>query len=405
MYKVSIVVPVYNVEKYIIRCAESLFQQTLDSIQFIFVNDLSPDNSIPLLEKTLERYPQRKPQTIILHHPKNMGLPTARATGIIHAEAPYVIHCDSDDYVEPTMCAKLYEHALQNNSDMVICGRIVHSINGREFLCFDKPTPDDSLLNNCLNGRLSPVVWGRLIKTDICRLVHYPTENYFEDRVQTVQLLTYAKRISFLNEPLYHYNRHSNSITTNKRPEVIGENIRQCIANYNLMHEFIIKNKLAKEQDFALNKTYIRKLFLPLIKQRNIRKQYLQTFPELNFSMLFNRNISLFDKGVHLLVLFGLYPLAKPLYNLSKKYYYRIVHCFFAFWGNPEGIKFAVNELVKLMKLDKGDAKFEKEDQKISIVGDLMLSLDKEAKPSEEIMLHTVKGDRLLGCLTCAAPR
>ena len=321
MYKVSVVVPVYNVEKYIIRCAESLFQQTLDNIQLIFVNDSSSDNSISLLEKTLESYPQRKPHTIILHHPRNLGLPTARATGIAHAEASYVIHCDSDDYVESTMCAKLYEHALQNDSDMVICGRIVHPINGREHLYFDKPKPDDSLIINCLKGRLSPVVWGRLTRLDICCRIHYPKENYFEDRVQTVQMLAYAKRVYFLNEPLYHYNRHSNSITTDKRPEAICENVRQCIANYNLMHDFIIKHELAREQDFALNKIYIRSLFLPLIKQRIIRQQYLQTFPELNFSLLFNQSISLSDKGVHLLVLLGLYPLAKTLYNLTKKYY------------------------------------------------------------------------------------
>ena len=118
MYKVSVVIPVYNVEKYIVRCAESLFQQTLNDIQFIFVDDSSPDNSIALLEETLERFPQRKPQTLILHHTKNLGLPAARATGMAHVEAPYVAHCDSDDYVEPVMYARLYETALQNDPSL-----------------------------------------------------------------------------------------------------------------------------------------------------------------------------------------------------------------------------------------------------------------------------------------------
>ena len=84
MYKVSVVVPVYNVEKHIVKCAESLFNQTLEDMQFIFVDDASPDNSIPLLEQTLERFPKRKLQTIILHHSRNMGLPASRATGLAH---------------------------------------------------------------------------------------------------------------------------------------------------------------------------------------------------------------------------------------------------------------------------------------------------------------------------------
>ena len=87
-------------------------------------------------------------------------------------------------------------------------------------------------------------------------------------------------------------------------------------------------------------------------------------------------------KGVEVLDLSGVFEKSeKPVYCKQD-----------AHW-NPEGIRLAVDELIKLMKLDKGDAKFETEDQKISIVGDLMLSLDKEAKPSEEITLHTVKGD------------
>ena len=126
MYKVSVVIPVYNVKDYIVRCAESLFNQTLDDMQFIFVDDASPDNSIALLEQTIERFPQRKPHTVILHRPKNLGVPAARATGLARVEAPFVAHCDSDDYVEPTMYAKLYESALRNDSDMVVCARKIH---------------------------------------------------------------------------------------------------------------------------------------------------------------------------------------------------------------------------------------------------------------------------------------
>ena len=82
MSKVSVVIPVYGVEKYIERCARSLFEQTLDDMEFIFVNDCTLDNSVEILENVLSEYPSRKTQTTILHHHCNLGLPQARKTGI-----------------------------------------------------------------------------------------------------------------------------------------------------------------------------------------------------------------------------------------------------------------------------------------------------------------------------------
>lgn len=320
MYKVSVVIPIYNVEKYIVRCAESLFNQTLDDIQFIFVDDVSPDKSVLLLERTLERFPWRKPHTIILHHPGNMGLPTARLTGLEYVEAPYVAHCDSDDYVEPNMYEKLYERAIQEDSDMVICGWIMHRINGKEHFVFDKPIMKDSFIYNFLCGHLSAYVWARLTRTEIYRRVVFPTENYLEDWVQTAQLLSYASRIVIVNECLYHYVLNPLSITHNRSPDVISEKIRQCIANYCLMHNFVVKHHPVKEEDFISKKEAIRQQFLPLIN----RKQYMHIFPEINYTLLFQGKISWIYRLSHLSVLLGLYPVIRPVYDFGKKTYYRI---------------------------------------------------------------------------------
>ena len=91
--RVSVCIPVYGVEKYIERCARSLFEQTMtDGIEFIFVNDCTKDNSIEILEKVLEEYPHRKEQVKIIHHEKNRGLVAARNTGLEHATGDYIIH-------------------------------------------------------------------------------------------------------------------------------------------------------------------------------------------------------------------------------------------------------------------------------------------------------------------------
>ena len=97
MPKVSVIIPVYNVEKYIERCANSLFSQTLDDIEYLFVNDCSQDKSIEVLNKVLEKYSNRKKHVIIKNMEHNYGQATVRRWGMLHATGDFVIHCDSDD--------------------------------------------------------------------------------------------------------------------------------------------------------------------------------------------------------------------------------------------------------------------------------------------------------------------
>ena len=118
--KVSVCIPVYGVEKYIERCARSLFEQTMaEGIEFIFVNDCTKDRSIEILEQVLSEYPQRKEQVKIIHHKKNGGLVAARNTGLKHATGDYIIHCDSDDWVDLNMYEAMYNKAIETNADMV----------------------------------------------------------------------------------------------------------------------------------------------------------------------------------------------------------------------------------------------------------------------------------------------
>lgn len=119
--KVSIIIPVYKVEKYIERCVRTLFGQTLDSLEFIFVDDCSPDNSIELLKKVLNDYPNRLEQVKIIRHEVNKGVGKSRQDGVDAASGEYIIHCDPDDWVELDMYEKMYTKATDENVDVVIC--------------------------------------------------------------------------------------------------------------------------------------------------------------------------------------------------------------------------------------------------------------------------------------------
>ena len=117
--KVSVIVPIYGVENYIERCARSLFSQTFKSVEFIFVNDCTKDGSMDVLSDVRKEYPEADIKVINLE--RNMGLPQARRAGVEQATGDYILHVDSDDWIEPDMLEILYERAVDTGADMVCC--------------------------------------------------------------------------------------------------------------------------------------------------------------------------------------------------------------------------------------------------------------------------------------------
>mgnify|MGYP000541624267 CR=1 FL=1 len=110
---VSVIVPIYGVEPYIEKCARSLFEQSLENMVFIFVNDCTPDKSVEILRQVIEDYPRRYLQIQIIEHEENRGLAMARNSGLLIAKGEYIIHCDSDDWVELDMYEEMYEKAMK----------------------------------------------------------------------------------------------------------------------------------------------------------------------------------------------------------------------------------------------------------------------------------------------------
>ena len=145
---VSVIIPVYKTEEYIEKCADSLFKQTLDNIEYIFIDDNSPDRSIDLLTNVLECFPKRKGQVRIIRHTANTGVSYVRNEGLYIANGEYIIYCDSDDYVDIEMYEKLYSKAKENNADIVGCDFII------EFP--DKTVLSKQMLDNdsiiCINN-------------------------------------------------------------------------------------------------------------------------------------------------------------------------------------------------------------------------------------------------------------
>lgn len=223
MPKVSVCVPIYNVEKYIEKCARSLFEQTLDDIEYIFVNDCTPDNSLDILQRVLDEYPQRKSQVLIISHDANKGIASVRNTGLKQATAKYLIYCDGDDWVEPDMYQKLYEKAEDCGADMVWCNYDTTLDPIQKF----SPTTEVQLSGEeyikliCL-GQFHGSTCNKLIKKDIYDKysLSFPDGyNMMEDVTVIFQILHYAQKIINVPQILYHYVQHGDSIT--RAPHVI----------------------------------------------------------------------------------------------------------------------------------------------------------------------------------------
>lgn len=210
--KVSVLVPVYGVEKSIGRCVRTLFEQTLtDGIEFIFTNDCTEDRSIEIVLKILEEYPHRKNQVKIINHPENLGLAEARVTGLQAARGEYVIHCDSDDYMAREMCQLMYEEGKRTQADIVGCDSyhvFPSSIQLRRE-AFDYPKKE-LITELILDRAVGAYLWNRMIKRSFYLNGKFRAETgttLLEDMAVTLPMHIAASKVAYLSLPLYYYNR------------------------------------------------------------------------------------------------------------------------------------------------------------------------------------------------------
>ena len=167
--KVYVILTIYNREKYIEKFVLSLLEQTLDNIELVVVDDASTDASLSILNKVLQEYPDRKPQVNLICLKKNAGRAVARQTGIDHVKGEYVIHVDSDDWVDCDMLELLYSKAKEIDADIVGCN-VTHEY-GTEQRIFKQSYSGDMEedIRRLLNGKLFPSLCTSLTRTSIIK--------------------------------------------------------------------------------------------------------------------------------------------------------------------------------------------------------------------------------------------
>lgn len=271
MPKVSVIVPVYNVKKYLTKSLDSLVNQTLEDIEIIVVNDGSTDNSKKIIEVYKEKYQDK----IKYLEKPNGGLSDARNFGIPHATGEYIAFLDSDDYVELDTYEKMYNKAKEENADMVECDFIWEYPN--------KTKIDTGIIYKNKKEMLTyarVVAWNKLIKRDLLEKykIEFPKGLRYEDVEFFYKMVPYYNKVSFVKEPLIHYIQRESSISKvqNERTKEIFEVLDNVIEYY--------KNKnLYNEYKDELEYTYTRLLLcsslfrMVKIKDKKVKRELLNT--------------------------------------------------------------------------------------------------------------------------------
>lgn len=285
--KISVIVPVYNTEKYLQRCLKSIIEQNLEEIEIIIINDKSTDNSL----KIIIEYMKLDSRIILINKEKNEGLSNARNNGIEIARGKYIVHIDSDDWIEQNYFKDLYETAMINHADIIISDYFKDFDDGRIFYKIDqnknKKIEKIQAIENIFIKNY-PCIWSKLIKRELYiknNIIHPSGISLGEDLAVVPKLFYYSDKIIKLNKAYLHYIQHNNSITKKK-------NLKKIFDIYSVLKElekfFEDKNIFLGNEFkfFQLNNLYFSEYDLENYEYTEILDYYLETIKKIKLNKI-----------------------------------------------------------------------------------------------------------------------
>jgi len=281
--KVSILIPVYKAEKYFAECLAAVFEQTYDAIEYVLVNDATPDNSMDVFRQVVKSYPQRESSIVIVENERNRGVAYTRNVLIEHATGDYVYFVDSDDIIERNSIETFVKEAKEKDADIVRC-------NYSKFYdaqCYPvirkSIATNEDLLAHCLSNdygmeSLCFLFIRRTLFTE--HHLRFPEDiNGCEDFLMTVKLFYYTNKVVDTNLPLYYY-RLDNNLSITHQEQTFRSHTLKAVEGivsflkekdlYEQYKEQLLRLMFTSKQNFLLNKAI-----------RDIDK-YINTFPESN---------------------------------------------------------------------------------------------------------------------------
>ncbi len=269
MPKISVIVPIYNVESYLAKCLNSLVHQTMENIEIVLINDGSTDLSENIAKKYIKKH-----KNIKYYKKENGGQSSARNMGLKYANGEYIAFVDSDDYIELNMFEIMYEYALKNNLDIVMCGiKYVYDNYEEKVSLFN----ETRLITNKEYITSSPAPWNKIYRRELLKNANYefPKGIIYEDLSLTPRLGIYTEKIGYVNNYLYNYIQRNNS-TMNI--EAYNPRINDIFVSLELLYNFFKENNKLIEFHDELECIFINHL-LVVASQRFYK---FNKFNELN---------------------------------------------------------------------------------------------------------------------------
>lgn len=249
---ISIIIPVYKVEKYLEKCIQSVINQTYENLQIILVDDGSPDNC----GKICDEY-AKKDHRIEVIHKSNGGLSDARNKGLEIAKGEYIGFLDSDDYIESDMYEVLYNLLKQYNVDVSICNFYTVSQGKIAIKNADNGIKEynriEILKEILLDNNIQSYAWNKLYKKDLFDEIKYPVGKKYEDIGTTFYLLEKCNKVVVTGKPEYYYINRQDSIVNNVTETTITDYIELIMQRYDYIEENI------KELS-SYNKDYLKRI-------------------------------------------------------------------------------------------------------------------------------------------------
>ena len=253
--KVSVIVPVYNLEDYIEKSITSLTNQTLKEIEIIAVDDGSKDKSPKILDKLAKQYDNLK-----VIHKENGGVSIARNVGLKEAKGEYIAFLDGDDYVEETMYEKLYAKALEGNYDIVACD--TNAVYPDEMRLISSNIRDNETPNELMIDAYA-VIWNKIYKAELIEGIDFKEGMTFcEDVLFLYMVYSRVKKVGSLNEALHYYLQREGSLTY-----TYNEKLYQLIDSLDNIVDFYKKDKKLKKYESEIEYSYVRYLYATFMKR------------------------------------------------------------------------------------------------------------------------------------------
>lgn len=316
---ISIIVPVYNTEKYLKKCLDSLVNQTYENIEIIVVNDGSPDDS----DSIIKEYERKYPKLVKGYTKKNGGLSDARNYGIKKCKGDYVAFVDSDDWVELNMFEVMHNYLINNNYDLVVCDTFMEYENYNTVLKSNLHYSDDDIKNYIISY---PMAWIRLFKRDLFKDDYYFTKGIlYEDLCLTPLFVNQNIKIGFCEIPMYHYLQRDGSIMNQLE---FNDKLYDIIKVLNHVYdEFSVNNNLDKyhdEVEYLYITHLLRSTTLRFLnykdgknKLKNINEILVDKFPDWKKNIYFKKS-SMKLKLVCYLAIHRMYCLVNVLNKIKK---------------------------------------------------------------------------------------